>query len=141
METSNLYYSDEYCDIGYNSMLGAVQSRWKGLFVSGERFRLILDKLIELLGIKQSYFIIADAREMKEIIPEDQQWIVNSWYPRAVRAGFKYEIIIVSKASYSELAIKDIVKNHYDDKLVKTVYLTDPESVNLWVGHFSGDVA
>jgi len=137
MKSSELFYSDPACDIWYNDRLKAVQTRWKGIPVEGAPFRRILDAIIELLELKKASLIIADARNMKLISQEDQQWIGSSWYPRALDAGFASEILIVSKNSFSEKNIKKIVSQYYDERELKTVYLLDPKDAEMWVHHFS----
>jgi hypothetical protein len=52
-----------------------------------------LDAMIDLLALKKTGKIIADARNMKVISEPDRQWIVEDWYPRALKAGFRYEAL------------------------------------------------
>ncbi len=126
------YYSSVYCDVGYNKDLDAVQTKWKGLMISGPQFREILDAIIGLLEIKKCPSVIADAREMKIIIYEDQQWIVNNWYPRALKAGFRHQALVVAKSTYSELSIKKIVEN-YDHVEVATGYFESMDEAWAWI--------
>jgi hypothetical protein len=109
-----------------------VQTKWNGLYSHGEEFRLILDKIIELLAIKKVGLIIADARKMKIISPEDQHWIVQDWYPRAVKAGFNFEVLIVSKDTFNERSINKIV-HQYDDKKVRTIYFYSFSQATHWL--------
>lgn len=55
--------------------------------------------------------VIADARLMNMIWKEDRKWILENWYPRAIKAGFRRQAFIISEDSYSALAIKEIIKN------------------------------
>lgn len=126
------FYTSAYCDVGYNRDLDAVQTRWKGLMVSGIEFRKILDAIISLLEIKKCHCVIADAREMKIIIYEDQQWIINNWYPRALKAGFRQQALVVAKSTYGELSIKKIVEK-YDQVQVTTGYFDSMEEAFRWV--------
>lgn len=132
MEFLTIYFKHPACDICFNEKLNAVQTKWKGLFVQGDEFRLVLDKIIELLAKKKVHIIIADAREMKVISSQDQQWILDSWYPRALAAGFSFEGLIVSKNTFNEHSIKKIVHN-YDDKKVETVYFFSYEEAEDWI--------
>ena len=125
-------FTTKECDIFYNSELGAVHTKWKGLFVSGEEFRKILNAMIDALTQKQSSTIIADAREMKVISETDRQWIIDDWYPRALAAGFRCQALVVTKNSFNEQAIKLIV-TRYNDEDVKTRYFLTPEEAATWV--------
>lgn len=126
------FYISPECDIYYNVELNIIQSRWKGVFVEGQRLFEILDQLIFALEQKKSSVIVADAREMFVISPKDRQWIIDNWYPRAVNAGFRFQGLILSKDSYNELSVKQI-SSQYDAAIVTTKYFNSPSSALDWV--------
>ncbi len=132
MNQLTLFFSSRECDIFYNETLRVVQTKWKGIFVSGGEFRKILDEIINALSQKQASTIIADARDMKIISEADRQWIVEDWYPRALAAGFRCQALVVTKNSFNEQAIKIIV-TRYNDEDVKTRYFITPEEAEAWV--------
>jgi hypothetical protein len=132
MEQLTPLFSSKECDIFYNDALGVIQTRWKGIFVSGDDFRKILNEIISVLLAKKVSTIIADAREMKVISEADRQWITDDWYPRALKAGFRCQALVVTKDSFNEQAIKLIVMKYNDDD-VKTRYFTSPEEAKEWV--------
>jgi hypothetical protein len=127
-------YQHTACDIFYNQKLKAVQTLWKGFLSEGDDFRLILNHIIDVLEEFNAELIIADARQLKIITFEDQKWIIDDWYPRAVKAGFRTEALIVTPESYSEQSIKKIVKS-YDTSLVTTWYFTSYDQVEEWHNH------
>ena len=126
-----IFLSDE-CDIYYNSELHIIQSRWKGIYVEGERLKEIFNMLILALDLKKTEIIVADARDMLAISPADQQWTIEDWYPRAVRAGFRFQGLVLSKNTYNELAVKRI-SNQYDDSFITTQYFETPSEALKWV--------
>ena len=132
MSNLETIYSCPECDIFYNRDLHIVQTFWKGVYVNEEPFRKILDEIIKVIEEKQASIIIADARDMYIINSEDQEWIVNSWYPRAVKAGFRYQGLILSKDTFSEVTIKKISKQ-YDSSTVTTQYFSSPSEALDWV--------
>ena len=97
MSNLEIIYSSEACDIFCNSDLNIIQTFWKGVYVNDEPFRKVLDEIINAVELKNTSIIIADARDMYVISPTDQEWILNSWYPRAVKAGFRYQGLILNK--------------------------------------------
>jgi hypothetical protein len=131
MEMVPLFSSAE-CDIYYNGTLGVIQTQWKGLYVSGELFKKILNEIINALSAKKVSTIIADARQMKVISEADRQWIIDDWYPRAVAAGFRCQALVVTKDTFNEQSIKLIVMK-YDDNDVRTHYFVTPEEAEAWV--------
>ena len=130
-------FSSNECDIFYNNNLHIVETFWKGVYVSEEPFRRILDDIIKVLELKNASIIIADARDMYVISPNDQEWILNSWYPRAVKAGFRYQGLILNKDTFSELTVKSI-SNQYDTTTVTTQYFSSPSEALDWVREIQG---
>ncbi len=130
LNNETLFTSDE-CDIFYNKEMHVIMSQWKGIFVEGERLRFIFNQLIRGLELKKTSVIIADAREMKIIPFKDQQWTVDDWYPRALRAGFRHQGLILSKDTFNEVTVKKITQS-YDEEIVTTNYFETPEKAFEW---------
>jgi hypothetical protein len=131
MNEITLHFTSPECDVFYNNSLRVVQTKWKGIYVQGEGFRKILDEIIIAIEKYNASTVIADAREMKLIAEADRQWIIDDWYPRALKAGFRNQALIVSRGSYNEQAIKLIVMK-YNDEDVKTHYFISPEGAEEW---------
>ena len=120
------------CKIFFNEDLNAVQTCWYGLPSEGQELYEILDALIMTMQTKKTGIVIADARNMQPITREDQQWISDNWYPRALAAGFSHEALVVSPYTFNELAVKRIVRT-YDERKVKTGYFKTMPSAYSWV--------
>lgn len=129
---AELFYTSPACDIYYNPAINAVQTRWTGLFVHGIEFREIHDEMIRLLKLKQSDTIIADASKMQIITPDDHEWILNNWYPRALEAGFRFQALIVSKGSFAEYSIRSLVEE-YDHNRIQTISFHNYEEACDWI--------
>ncbi len=140
MEKLELYYENKACDVFYNVHLHAVQTKWKGVFVFGDEFRNIMNKITDLLIEKKTHIIIADARNMKIIDPDDQAWILYNWYPRTTKAGFNFEALIVTKDSFNERSINQIVE-YYDERKIQTVYFYSYEEAAKWIANTIGTTA
>ncbi len=132
MSDKELLFSFDQCDIFYNVGLKAVESQWKGPAADGEALYRILDALVDGLKLKSSNVIIADARQMQVINNEDQQWITDNWYPRALAAGFRYEALVVSKYTFNAVTVRRIVRN-YDEQKLKTAYFNSVPAAYDWV--------
>jgi len=130
-EIQEIFKSKE-CDISFNVDLHIIESKWKGVGVTGERLRHILNMLILALDLKKASIIVADARKMRAIIPADQQWILDDWYPRAVKAGFRHQVLILEKDSFNELTVNNITQE-YDKTIVTTHYSDSHEEAIDWV--------
>jgi hypothetical protein len=132
MDQPELFFESKPCDIYYIKSLETVHSVWKGEFVSSSEFHKIMDTMIELLEVMKSSIIYADARKMKVISDLDQNWLAHDWYPRALKAGFKYQAIMVSPNTFSEYGIRNITKT-YDMDMVQSMICTKPEVALEWI--------
>ena len=127
-----LHFEHPACNIFYNKDLHAVHTVWKGSFVKDETLKNILNDIINLLVLKKTGALMADTRLMQEITEPDEEWIVKDWYPRALAAGFSSEALLVSKATFNEVTIKQVVSK-YDDGQVTTAYFQTYNEAESWL--------
>lgn len=125
-------FSHRACEIFHNEDLNIIQSVWNDVEVDSAEFRTILNALVKALRQTSSNTILADARRMFPITPEDQDWILNDWYPRAVNAGFQYQGLVLAPESYNDLAVKQI-SNQYENHVVTTHYFTTVNEALSWI--------
>lgn len=125
-------FKTEACEIFYNENLHIIQTVWNTVPVSSSEFRAILNNLVRALELKKSSMIIADARRMATISPEDQEWLYNDWFPRAFKAGFRYQGLVMAKDSYNEMAVKQI-SYKYDDLVITTHYFATIDEALRWI--------
>lgn len=139
MKDLQLLYDNPACRIFYNEDLNAVQTAWYGFPAEGQELYTILDAIIDAMILKRTGIVIADARNMQVISRDDQQWISENWYPRALAAGFSHEALVVTQYTFNEVAVKRIVRT-YDDRKVKTGYFKSVPSAYSWVkNNFADD--
>ena len=132
MDNLELLFSYQACDLFYNTELKAAQTSWKGPNAEGEDLHIILNTLIEVMKQKNTGIVIADARLMQVINREDQEWISDDWYPRALAAGFSFEALVVTDYTFNAVTIKKIVRT-YDAMKLKTGYFKTLLSAYKWV--------
>ena len=127
-----LHFESEACNIYFNPKLNCAHTVWKGDYAGGQGLHTILNEIVKLLEKKEVGLIVADARKMKLISTADQKWIVDDWYPRALKAGFYCQALIVTEATLNEMTIKQIV-DVYDDNKVRTKYFKSYDEAEAWV--------
>jgi hypothetical protein len=128
----DLHFESDPCIIYFNPKLNCVHTVWKGDYSGGQGFHTILNEIVALLEKKKIGLIVADARKMKLISTADQKWIVDDWYPRALKAGFYCQALIVSEATLNEMTIKQIV-DVYDENQVRTKYFKSYDDAEAWI--------
>jgi hypothetical protein len=78
---------------------------------SSEQLRAVLEKLIELIRQHKISKVLGDDTALPQIQPEDQDWIVRDWMPRAVEAGLKLAANKSPEAYFGRLAVETIKAN------------------------------
>jgi hypothetical protein len=116
----------------FNQKLNCVHTVWRGDYSGGKGFHTIMNEIVVLLEKKKVGLILADARKMKLISTNDQKWIVDDWYPRALKAGFYCQALIVTDATLNEITVKQIADT-YDANKVRTKYFKSYDDAEAWV--------
>ena len=52
---------------------------------------------------------VSDARKAKMVLPEDERWAREVWFPQAVAAGLRRMAIVTAKAGLGKMAYDDAV--------------------------------
>src|SRR5437764_15168825 len=94
-----LIFNHPGCTINYNKKLKVIQVKWSQTPVENKTLQTILNWMIAGMDVYNCSTIIADTRQMNMVWKEGRKWIVENWYPRAVKAGFRQQALIVSEES------------------------------------------
>ncbi|MBN2656836.1 MAG: hypothetical protein JXR86_07230 [Spirochaetales bacterium] len=130
MESPPLY-ENAHVRIFYKEELNAIYIKWIGFTPSGE-FREACDRaLIEMEKRKLSK-MIADNRESKAVAPEDQRWLSEQWFPRAINSGFRHSAVLVSRSSLNRFAT-DRIREDVNGKNFEARDFHDLESAGQWL--------
>lgn len=124
-------FDKPFCKIYYHESLRAVHLDW-GRFSSPEEFKEACDFSLKLLIERHANKIIADNSKVAVVSIENQNWLTNDWFPRALKEGFKYSAVVVNDDFYVNYAVKRIEKNIKDDSF-QVNYFTDFEEAKAWL--------
>lgn len=127
-----IYFTSIYCDVFYNSDLNCIETKWHGQYCFGDDLKRILREIINQLKKYRIGTVLADARQMRIIKPDDRKWIMDVWYPAAMEAGFNRQALIIEKDSFNEHSIKQIL-TVYDYTKVTTSIFREYEPAVEWV--------
>jgi hypothetical protein len=101
-------------------------------FFFGETFRSIMNKGIETLQKNGGHKWLADDRAVAAWAPEDMEWGNNDWFPRAVKAGWKYWAIIMPEKVVGKMTVKKLMDS-YSARGVQTRVFSTPEEGKKWL--------
>lgn len=103
-----IYLNAPYALVEWDEDLRAARIEWRG-FADGSEYREAHNKIIEALRAHNGSKMLADARGMRAVAPEDQGWLNNDWMPRTRLAGLKYSALVLPKSAVAQMSLQRIV--------------------------------
>lgn len=125
-----IYFETDYVVVKWDEVSRSAVIAWSK-FASSEQFRLAMNKLIELLTLKQTGQILADTRQQGVISLEDQDWTNKDWYPRAVKAGYKRIAIVLPHNVITQMSINRVMQTAHPE--VEESYFEKIEEATTWL--------
>lgn len=98
---------ETYLSIRWDSLHQHVLSEWRTFATSAE-LRTGLLKGIKAIRDHRAGAYVSDARKVKVIVHEDQQWIRDKWLPLAMAAGLKRLAFVTAATGLGKLTIEDV---------------------------------
>jgi hypothetical protein len=130
MKTASKNYN-----IYFDTDLGGVVMKWTGYTTSGE-FREGTELMLNILIKNNCKKVLADIKEMTLIGSDDQQWLENTFIPRAVQFGFKKLAIVRPSSYFNKVAIEN-VSEKIDKKNLTIGYFDTLEEATEWFSDVS----
>jgi hypothetical protein len=84
-------------------------ARWQG-FAHGEPFRAAFEACIRAAQARPSTKWLADVRKYSVTTPEDQQWIVERFFPGLVDAGIRHFAVIAPEKVVASMAAQRVLQ-------------------------------
>jgi len=128
---NDIYVDEPYLSIRWDVLHNHVFSEWRGFANSAELRRCLL-KGIEAIRDNRAAAYVSDARKLKVIVREDQEWIKETWMPLAINAGLKRLAFVTSSTGLGRLTIADVV-TLVDDHGVKSRTFDSLTAARQWV--------
>ncbi|UFH58270.1 hypothetical protein [Sulfurovum mangrovi] len=91
-------FETEFCKIEYLENHNAVFCQWKK-FCSFENYRLPLESGLELINEKEATLWITDTTNGFESVPEDTQWLIETFMPKVIGSSCKTITFIIKEDS------------------------------------------
>lgn len=125
------YFETGCLHLKFNEQEKYAATHWQR-FPMSEEFRMGMDQLIRLMREKNIGKVLADARKMGAIAPEDQDWSIQDWLPRAFEAGYRRIAIVVSEDIFNQMSVEDIMSRVEGMDFV-TKYFPGLEEGRAWL--------
>jgi hypothetical protein len=83
-------------------------AEWTGFATSAE-FRAALMTGVRAIREHHVQGYVSDARRAKVFTPDDTQWVMSVWLPKAVEAGLKRMAMVTAEAGLGKVIIEEVV--------------------------------
>jgi len=125
------FFDRNYCKIYFDEVSGAVVLKWIG-YAESDQFRKACDQSLELLKKMKTKFMIADNSEGKAVTIDDQNWLVEDWFPRAFIEGYRISAVVSTTDIFRDMGIKNIV-SQLDLTKFTAEYFNNFEDAQEWI--------
>jgi len=101
------FWDNPICSIGHDQANHCIVVVWRQ-YATQDQFRYILEKLLSLICEHRAYKILGDDTALPAIPTEDRFWIIDEWFPRAVKCGLRFAASKRPDAYFGRLAVSHI---------------------------------
>ncbi len=100
--------------------------------IGGDEFRAVLNAGAQVLKENKASKWLSDDRENSVLSNDDLAWSKDDWFPRAVRAGWKYWGLVVPQDILARMNMKQFVDSYLDQGL-RIMVFSKPEKAMEWL--------
>jgi hypothetical protein len=125
-------YDKEHLAIFYDNNTRMVRMKWKG-FATSEQLREGLNEVLEIVKREKSLLWLADMKHMQSINQNDEDWIINDWFPKIVLTSVKKLAIVTSLDYFNNASINRIMRSTRPLITFETEYFVDASDATRWL--------
>ncbi len=101
------FWDNPICSIRHDEANHCITVVWRQ-YATQIQFRYIHEKLLSLICKHRFYKILGDDSALPAIPSEDRFWIIDEWFPRAVKCGLRFAASKRPDAYFARLAVSHI---------------------------------
>jgi hypothetical protein len=98
----------------------------------GDEFRAALTRGVEAMERYQATKWLSDDRANGAVVPEDAEWSLQFWLPRARAAGWKHWGLVQPAKIIGQLNMQRAIKS-FTDHGINTRAFSDPDLAMRWL--------
>jgi hypothetical protein len=114
------FFETDYCVVELLPQLRTVFIDWKD-FPGSANFRTGMDQIIEAMAQSGFTKVLSDTTRLGAIAPEDQEWSVVDWNPRALAKGFSAIALILPQDAFAQFSIDEVMQNASEAQAGRTL--------------------
>lgn len=132
MTIEDVLFDKSFLTIFYKPEDKLVHLKWKG-FASTEQYREGLNFALEIVKEHDIENWLGDLKLMEIILPQDEDWATEIWYPLIAKTGLKKMGIVTSLDFLNNATVKRIVNSTSESTGFETRFFVDVEEARHWL--------
>lgn len=102
-------------------------------FLTTEKFKEIAEELHDIRKKNFSSKQLNNIQDMKVLTKEVQEWLNNTWFPKAKITGLKYFAFVVPKDIFGKMSMENANKNTEITNGIEIQYFGDESTAKTWL--------
>lgn len=106
-------------------------------FMTSPEFRMFMERGLELIHEKIAEIgklgWLVDTRFVEVFDPQDTQWIVEYWNPKAYEAGLRYIAFVMPENVFAEMNVNEYIDLSHEAGGLTLNHFKDQESARAWL--------
>jgi hypothetical protein len=104
-----IYINEEQVKVSWDEATQCIMSEWYGM-VPTAKLRGTLEKILELCQQKATKRYLADISQLTVVTKDDEAWLGENWFPRAMAAGVKSFAFVIPKSALTRLSANEVIR-------------------------------
>ena len=125
-------YNKDHLSIFYDSETRMVRLKWKG-FANSTQLREGLEAGLEIVKKEKALLWLSDLKQMQSISADDEEWIIQSWFPKIVLTGLKKMAMVTSLDYFNNTSVNRIMRSTQPLITFETEYFVDASDATKWL--------
>lgn len=126
-----IVFDKPFCTIHYYKEGNVVHLDWNK-HATRDQFVEACNYSLQVMEEKKASKMIADNSKVSVVAVENQNWLTENWFPRALQKGFQYSAVVVSNDAFVKFAVKRI-ENKIQDTLFVVQYFDHVDLAKEWL--------
>jgi hypothetical protein len=109
--------------VGWSSSAQMVHVEWKSAVNSAE-LRIAIERGVVALSKNHGSRWLADCQSLGPISAEDQEWLDQDWFPRALAAGLRRMAVVLPWKDVARMNVEDIMGRVPETRMERAYFET-----------------
>lgn len=129
---SEVIFDKNHLTIYHKPELKQIHLKWKG-FASSPQFREALELALSVVQEKGVENWLGDLKHMQMILPQDEEWTTQHWFPSIAATGLKKMAIVTSLDYLNNSSVKRMMNTPPPRWTFEVQYFVDAEKACQWL--------